>query len=339
MGTALISNPPYNMKWNHPPFAQIQSRFSETVLPPESNANYAFILTALDMIDEKAVFLLPCGVLSTENKQEKEIRRYLIENNFVEAIITCPDRMFEATTIPTCIVVLNKRKQTSHICFLDMRKTYEVENREQNGQYGGASHKNRTYKKEVKIFTDEQMKKAIASIEQQLSIPEFSKTVSIKTVSENDYNLVPSRYIDFQEKEFDHRTYSEIVADINRITNEKNACKLTINESLARTLGFDMELYKSCMQDESIGEINDLLKKLGTETLIRQNYFTASKNKNEIKFENNSKDILSSVLVMILSTWRQHIYYLNQEENRYLAELRDALLPELMSGKIDLTNL
>lgn len=80
----------------------------------------------------------------------------------------------------------------------------------------------------------------------------------------------------------------------------------------------------------------DLLKQLGAEPLAKQNYFTASKNKNEIKFENGSKDILSSVLMMILNTWKQHIYYLNNEENHYLAELRDALLPDLMSGKIEL---
>lgn len=79
---------------------------------------------------------------------------------------------------------------------------------------------------------------------------------------------------------------------------------------------------------------------LSLETVVdeleRQGYFTASKKKNEIKFENNSKEQLSSVLIMILQNWKQHIYYLNKEENRYLAELRDALLPELMGGKIDL---
>lgn len=333
MGVSLISNPPYNMKWTIPPFAQIQSRFSETELPPEGNANYAFILSGLEMIDDKAVFLLPCGALTTENKQEKEIRKYLVEKNFIEAIITCPDKMFEATSIPVCIVVLNKVKKTSCISFLDMRKTYETEIREQNGQFGGASHEKRTYKKEVKVFTDEHTKKAIDSIEQQLAIPEFSKTVGIKTVSENDYVLAPQRYIELQEKELEHRKYSEIVADINRITNEKNACKLTINETLAKTLGFDIKLYK---QGQSDDELNALLKKLGAEPLIGQNYFTASQKKNEIKFENNSKEILSSVLLLILSSWRQHIYYLNLEESRYLAELRDALLPELMSGKVDL---
>lgn len=334
MSTTLISNPPYNMKWNLPPFAQIQPRFNACELPPESNANYAFILTALSLVDSKAVFLLPCGVLSTDNKQEKEIRKYLVEKNLIEAVITCPDKMFESTSIPTCIIVFNKKKTTTHISFVDMRKTYDIEQREQNGQFGGASHENRTYKKDVKIFTDEQMQKCIDSIVNQSSIPQFSKSVSIQTIADNDYNLIPSRYIDFQERGFEHREYSDIVSDINRITAEKNACKLTINESLAKALGFDAELYKKDQEDSGL---NDLLKQLGAEPLIKQNYFTASKNKNEIKFENNSKDILSSVLIMILNTWKQHIFYLNNEENRYLAELRDALLPELMSGKIDLS--
>lgn len=337
MGISLISNPPYNMKWNLPPFAQIQSRFADCELPPESNTNYAFILSALDLIDDRAVFLLPCGVLSTDNKQEKEIRKYFVEKNFIEAIITCPDKMFEATSIPTCIIVFNQKKSTTHISFVDMRQTYETEQREQNGQFGGASHENRTYKKEVKIFTDEQMQKAIDSIVNQSSIPGFAKSVSAQTIVENDYILIPSRYIDFQEQEFEHREYADIVSDINRITAEKNACKLTINESLAKTLGFNVELYKQDQQQDN--GLNNLLKQLGAEPLAKQNYFTASKNKNEIKFENNSKDILSSVLMMILNMWKQHIYYLNNEGNRYLAELRDALLPELMSGKIDISDL
>lgn len=147
MGTTLISNPPYNMKWNLPPFAQIQQRFNDCDLPPESNANYAFILTALSMIDDKAVFLLPCGVLTTNNNAEKEIRKYLVEKNLIKAVITCPDNMFESTGIATCIIVFEKNKNTTHIELIDMRNTHDVEIREQRGQYGSKSHTNRVYKK------------------------------------------------------------------------------------------------------------------------------------------------------------------------------------------------
>lgn len=333
---SCVSNPPYNMKWELPPFAQIQPRFVDCELPPESNANYAFILTALDRSRDKSAMILPNAVLSTDNTQEKAIRRYLIEQNLIEAVIACPDKMFEATNIPTCIIVFNQKKTTIHISFVDMRQTYEVEQRMQNGQYGGASSENRTYKKEIKVFTDEQMQKAIDSIANQSDILDFAKSVSVQAIADNDYSLIPSRYIELKEQEHMHREYAEIVADINRITDEKNACKLTINETLAKTLGFQVALYKA---DQEESGMNDLLKQLGAEPLTKQNYFTTSKNKNEIKFENKSKDIISSVLMMIFSTWKQHIYYLNLEQNRYLAELRDALLPDLMGGKIDLSDI
>lgn len=68
----------------------------------------------------------------------------------------------------------------------------------------------------------------------------------------------------------------------------------------------------------------------------KENFITLSKNKNEFKFENMSKEKLSTILMSILQMWKQHIMYLNEEENRYLIELRDALLPDLMSGKIEL---
>ena len=129
-----------------------------------------------------------------------------------------------------------------------------------------------------------------------------------------------------------HREYAEIVNDINRVISEKNACKLTINESLAKKLGFDISLFhKVNDNNETLG---DLLKSLGADPLVKANYFATSKNKNEFKFENKSKDTVSSVLIMILQIWKQHIYYLITEENRYLTELRDALLPDLMSGEI-----
>ena len=334
MKSTLISNPPYNMKWQAPAFAQIQPRFAECyVVPPESNANFAFILTGLEK-NERCVFLLPCSVLSGGLKEEKAIRAWLVEKNLVEAVILCPDNMFESTGISTCIIVLDKNKKTATTEMVDLRRKYKEEIREQNGQYGGASHTNRTYKKMVKVITEETMDEALAAIEERKTISDFCKAVGIEKIKEDGYTLLPSHYFDIEQIEEKHRSYTDIVNDINRVTREKNACKLTINETLAKGAGFDVDLYK---QDQKDTGLNDLLVKLGADRLEKQNYFVTSKNKNEIKFENNSKEILSSILIMILQTWKQHIFYLNQEENRYLAELRDALLPELMSEKIDLT--
>lgn len=330
---SLISNPPYNMKWNYPDFASFQERFSNCELPPESNANYAFILTALDMIDNKAVFLLPCGVLSTSNKQEINVRSYLVEKNLIESVIILPDNMFESTSIPTCVIVFNKKKETTFISMVDMRNTYDIEKRKQKGQYGGASHENRIYEKEVKVFSEKNIDDVIEAIKSKKSVKGFCKQVSINEVKENSYILTPSRYIEIEEEKSASRPFKDIVNDLNRVINEKNACKLTLNETLAKSIGFDIELYKKD-QTENFKELNDLLINLGADKIIKHDYFRTTKNKNEIKFENNSKDILSSILMIVLNSWKHHLYYLNTEENRYLAELRDALLPKLMNGEI-----
>lgn len=91
--------------------------------------------------------ILPCGILSSEVTNEKRIRQYLVEKNLIESVILCPDKMFEATSIATCLLTLNKKKETTHIAFLDMRKTCDVEQREQNGQFGGASHEKQDVQK------------------------------------------------------------------------------------------------------------------------------------------------------------------------------------------------
>ena len=207
----------------------------------------------------------------------------------------------------------------------------------QNGQFGGKSHTNRTYAKEVKIISESQIQDVLIQIEQYGNIAGYCKAVSIEEIKNNNYVLVPSRYIEFENIENAHRPYNEIVADINRIITEKNTCKLTINETIAKSLVYDIELFK---QDNGTNnDFSKLTEKICGEKIVKNDYFKTTKNKNEITFSNNSKENISSILMMIFNTWKQHIYYLNFEENRYLAELRDALLPELMSGKIDVSNI
>ena len=329
--STLISNPPYNMKWEVPIFPQMQKRFAETEIPPTNNANFAFILTALEM-SNRSVFILPCGILTTDNKQEKEIRKYLVEKNLIDTIITCPNNMFEATSIPTCVMVLDKNKETAKMQMIDMREKFEVEIREQNGQYGGDSHTKRVYKKEVKIFTDDIINNVMSCIKEKKSISGYCNSVTIEDVKKNEYILTPSRYIEVNNQESTYRSYSDIVSDLNRIIAEKNCCKLTINETLAKNVGFDVDLYKN--DNAADTELNELLLKIAGEKILKHNYFSATKNKNEISFSNNSKEQISSILTMLMTTWKQHIFYLNNEENRYLSELRDVLLPDLMSGKI-----
>ena len=330
LGTSLVSNPPYNMKWSAPLFAQMQPRFAGYAVPPDNNANFAFILTALELIDEKAAFLLPNGVLSTDNAAEAEIRKRLIENNLIEAVIVLPDKMFESTSIATCVLVLNKNKKTMKIEMVDMRQEYAEEQRDQNGQYGGASHEGRTYHKTVKVLTDEGMNKAIKAIEERQNIPEFCKAASIEEIREGGYILVPSRYIEFQDRDERHRAYADIVADYNRVVAAKNALKLTVNETLAKSLG----LYDVFLMMKNQPDIADSFAVVGQKA-EKENFIQLSKNAAEFRIENKSKEQFPEILSLFLQMWKQHIMYLNNEENRLLAEFRDALLPDLMSRKIE----
>lgn len=331
MGKSLISNPPYNLKWTAPIFAQMQPRFAAYDVPPDSNANFAFILTALDLIDEKAAFLLPNGILSTDDSQEAEIRKRLIENNLIEAVISLPDKMFESTSIATCVLVLNKNKKTMQVEMVDMRQECAEEQRDQNGQYGGASHENRTYHKTVKILTDDGMAKAIKAIEEHENIPEFCKAASIEEIRDQKYRLVPSGYIEFQERDERHRDYADIAADYNRIIAAKNELKLTVNESLAKSLG----LYEIYVMMKNQPDISASFSIVGQKA-EKENFIQLSKNAAEFKIENKSKEKFPEILSLFLQMWKQHIMYLNNEENRILAEFRDALLPDLMKGKIEL---
>lgn len=335
MHNALISNPPYNMKWSHPPFAQLQPRFCDCNVPPESNANYAFILTAISK-SYKSAMIMPCNVLSTENVAEKEIRKYLVDKNLIEAVILCPDKMFESTSISTCILVLRHEKATANIMFLDMRQTYVTEQREQNGQFGGSAHEGRTYKKEVKTFSEEQIHDAIDAINKMTDIKGYSKSVSCQTVSENNYSLVPSGYIELEELDNHHRRFEDIIDDLNRTIDNKNILKLTINETVAKSLGLYEFGESQRMSAENSKKMSHNMEKLFGKRILRDNYISLTKRKGEIKFENTSDSRMSPIFKVIMQMYKANIVYLNEEENRLLVELRDAILPELMSGKIDI---
>ena len=156
-----------------------------------------------------------------------------------------------------------------------------------------------------------------------------------QTVVENRYTLLPTQYLKFKEEDLTHRDYGEIIDDLNRVINEKNGLKLTMNETLAKSIGlYDIfQMFKR--SEETADSMNQMLTFTGKK-IEKENFISMTKKAGELKFENGSKNNISTILLSILQMWKQHIMYLNNEENRYLIELRDALLPDLMSGKIDL---
>lgn len=201
----------------------------------------------------------------------------------------------------------------------------------------GNAHENRVYKKEVNIFTDEQIQELNKTVRERIEKKDFSKAVTIEDIKNNDYSLFPSKYfeIEFDDLYGATRSYDDILNDLNRIIKQKNCLKLTINESIAKSIGiYDVAMQMKDSQQINT-EMNKTLKSIKLE-IEKENYITLSKNKNEIRFENNSKEQVSEILMLIMNNWKMMMYHLNNEENRYLVELRDKLLPDLMSGKINL---
>lgn len=330
MRQSLISNPPYNMKWKHPELINMLPQYIGWHNPPESNANFAFILTALSMITDTAVFLLPCGVLAASNKAEQAIKKELIDENLLDAVITLPDGMFESTGIPTCILVFRKNRKTRTVEMIDMRETYKVERRDQRGQYGGAAHEGRTYHKDVKVFSDEQINKAVQAVNERTAESGFSASVQYNDIKSQDYVITPSRYIAQEQKIPTHRVFCDIANDYNRIIEKKNQIKLTVNETAAKRLNIPVEMYRQKSETEL--KVAESFRVAGCEVQT-ENYMHFTKNA-IIRIEVKTKDGIPMIIQDFLRDWSLFERMLNDEENRILAEFRDALLPELMSGKV-----
>ena len=111
----------------------------------------------------------------------------------------------------------------------------------------------------------------------------------------------------------------------------KNSCKLIINETLAKKLGLNIEDFKK--SKETSESTQKTFKQLGI-NLVKEDYISFTKNKNEFVIKSNDSEIVPELLLQMFTVWKNQIALLNAMQNKYLAELRDALLPDLMSGKI-----
>jgi type I restriction system adenine methylase HsdM len=122
----IVANPPFSIAWEPPIFNGlfIDDRFKNVpALPPKSKADYAFILHIIHYLasDGIAVVLNFPGILYRGNK-EGEIRRWLIENNFIDKIIRIPGKTFVDTSIETALIIFKKNKTTTDVTFIDYEK-------------------------------------------------------------------------------------------------------------------------------------------------------------------------------------------------------------------------
>lgn len=319
-----VSNPPFNLK----------SSVSEDItkdLPLKYTCNFAFVAHCLQR-SERCALILPRGVLTS--KEELECRKYFISKGWLKAAISLPEKMFESTSVATCILLLDKKNISKEVMLVNAEKMKSVEVREQRGE-GNASHYNRIYKKEFNTFSDEQ----IAAI-CELTTKEqdsFSKRISQEELEEHGYNLTIGPYLSIELEGTIHRDFNAIISDINRIIRERNVIKVTVNKVWAERLGL-AEVISDCeATNEVVKAINEsfsLFKNYEVKEKIIENKYIQSSNSKVFVIENTDKEILSSIMPFFMNMYKQHLYYLNNEENRLLAELRDSMLPLLMNGDL-----
>lgn len=178
---AVVSNPPYSQNWN-PSGKEMDPRYAGYGIAPKSKADYAFLLHDLYHLKPDGIMniVLPHGVLF-RGGEEGEIRKNLIENNKIDAIIGLPSNIFFGTGIPTIVMVLKQKRTNDDVLIIDASKGFIKE---------GKNNKLR----------DSDIKKIVDTFKNRLSIDKYSKVVSRDEIRQNDYNLNIPRYVDSSEK-------------------------------------------------------------------------------------------------------------------------------------------
>lgn len=178
---AVVSNPPYSQNWE-PAGKESDPRYARYGLAPKSKADYAFLLHDLYHLkpDGMMTIVLPHGVLF-RGGEEGEIRKNLIEQNNIDAIIGLPANIFFGTGIPTIVMVLRQKRENTDVLIIDASKGFVKE---------GKNNKLRPC--DIKKITD--------TVKGRLDVDKFSRRVSKEEIRANEYNLNIPRYVDSSEE-------------------------------------------------------------------------------------------------------------------------------------------
>ena len=208
-----LENPPFNQKdWREANQLNDDPRWSGYPTPPTSNANYGWLLNTLSKLGQNGVgvVLLANGALSagTAGNDEYEIRKRLIENDIVESIIILPRNMFYTTDISVTVWMLNKNKKSR----IEKRPEGNVTFRDRSGEvlFMDLRQMGHPYEKKYIEFTDEDRAIIVDRFKSWRfenygtpyeDVPEFCYAAKKAEIVEKDYSLVPSRYIEFVNRD------------------------------------------------------------------------------------------------------------------------------------------
>ena len=211
---AIVSNPPYSIKWEGDanPVLINDPRFAPAgVLAPKSKADLAFVMHALAWLAPNgtaAIVSFP-GIMYRGGAEQK-IRQYLVDNNFVEAVIQLPDNLFFGTSIATCILVLKKGKRDNSVLFIDATKEcVKVTN---NNKLTEANIAN-----VLKAFADRQ------------TVKHFAALVPHEDIAAQDYNLSVSTYVE-QEDTREKIDIVQLEAELEEIVKRENELRKAIDQ-------------------------------------------------------------------------------------------------------------
>ncbi len=220
----IVSNPPYSIKWDGDtnPLLINDPRFAPAgVLAPKSKADLAFIMHSLSWLANTGTAAIVCfpGILYRGGAEQK-IRKYLIDNNFVDCIIQLPDNLFYGTSIATCIMVLKKSKRENSTLFIDAScESVKVTN------------SNKLAPKNVKTIFDAYMSR--------MDVDYFAQLVPNDKIAEQDYNLSVSTYVE-QEDTREAVNITTLNTEIERLVAREDELRREIHAIIAEIEGADV---------------------------------------------------------------------------------------------------
>lgn len=219
---AIVANPPFSAEWSASPLHMSNDRFSAYgKLAPRSTADFAFVQHMVHQLDDKGTMacVLPHGVLF-RGGAEGHIREYLIkEKNYLDAIIGLPANIFYGTGIPTCIMVVKKKRDHSdNVLFIDASQHFEKV-------------------KTQNFLRPQDIDKIVNTYKARRTEDKYSYVASLKEIAENDYNLNIPRYVDTFEEE-EAVNLKAVAKELKKLDADMKATDVTI-EKFCKELGID----------------------------------------------------------------------------------------------------
>lgn len=222
----IVSNPPYSIKWVGDDDATLinDPRFAPAgVLAPKSKADMAFIMHALSWLASNGTAAIVCfpGIMYRGGAEQK-IRKYLIDNNFIDCVIQLPANLFFGTSIATCIMILKKCKKDNSTLFIDA-----------SNEYVKVTNNNK--------LSDENIARIVDIFEKREDVQYTAHLATYDEIKENDYNLSVSTYVE-QEDKREVIDIVELNKQISEIVSREQILRDEIDKIIAEIEGESYEV-------------------------------------------------------------------------------------------------